>query len=199
MPATNIWPLTQAVDKPEISISTTPTALVPYEIYRVDTTTSTGTDPDPAGDGSVPSLNYVAHTVADGTVQGQLFTVHQQGANAVRIEGKVDGNLDHIYQNADGSRVTYSWDVPSDTWESSNTNFIVGGGGSGTVDTALSDTSTNAVENRVVKAAIDAVVAGGVVIDAALSLTSTNPVENRAISNTLASDTGTVNINGGTF
>lgn len=37
-------------------------------------------------------------------------------------------------------------------------NWVVasgGGGGSGTVDSAMSDTSTNAVQNRVIKAYVD--------------------------------------------
>lgn len=50
----------------------------------------------------------------------------------------------------------------------------------GIVDTEMSDTSTNPVENRVIKAYVDAMTPEGVV-DTEMSDTSANPVENRVI------------------
>ncbi len=55
------------------------------------------------------------------------------------------------------------------------------GGGSITVDSELSDTSTNPVQNKVIKAALDALPTGGVTVDSALSATSTNPIQNKAV------------------
>lgn len=53
-----------------------------------------------------------------------------------------------------------------------------------TVDTAMSDTSTNAVQNKVIKKYVDDKVASAGsngTVDAALSSTSTNPVQNKAV------------------
>lgn len=64
-------------------------------------------------------------------------------------------------------------------------------GGSGTVDTELSDTSENAVQNKVVKAYVDNAIAGisippAVTIDSVMSASSTNPVQNKVVTNALA-------------
>lgn len=74
----------------------------------------------------------------------------------------------------------------------------VSGGGSGsiTVDSELSDTSTNPVQNKVVKQAIDDLseriddIGGGsggssITVDSELSTTSTNPVQNKVITTKL--------------
>ena len=57
--------------------------------------------------------------------------------------------------------------------------------GSGvTVDTAMSGTSTNPVQNKVIKQYVDGKVAAAgsnITVDAALSSTSTNPVQNKAV------------------
>lgn len=54
---------------------------------------------------------------------------------------------------------------------------------SGTVDTAMSDTSTNAVQNKVIKGYVDNAVAGvtPATVDTAMSDTSNNPVRNKTI------------------
>ena len=57
-------------------------------------------------------------------------------------------------------------------------NSVVWGEANITVDSELSDTSTNPVQNKVVKAAIDAKT---VTVDSALSDTSTNPVQNKVV------------------
>lgn len=66
-------------------------------------------------------------------------------------------------------------------WETIN-NFVApeggGGGGSVTVDTALSSTSTNPVQNKAIYAAIQGVT---VTVDSSLSSTSENPVQNKVI------------------
>ena len=54
------------------------------------------------------------------------------------------------------------------------------GGASVTVDSSLSATSTNPVQNKVVKAALDAK-QDRMTIDSSLSATSTNPVQNKAV------------------
>ena len=54
------------------------------------------------------------------------------------------------------------------------------GGASVTVDSSLSATSTNPVQNKVVKAALDAK-QDRMTIDSALSATSANPVQNKAV------------------
>ena len=57
--------------------------------------------------------------------------------------------------------------------------------GSGvTVDTAMSGTSTNPVQNKVIKQYVDGKVAAAgsnITVDATLSTTSTNPVQNKAV------------------
>lgn len=57
--------------------------------------------------------------------------------------------------------------------------------GSGvTVDTAMSGTSTNPVQNKVIKQYVDGKVAAAgsnITVDATLSSTSTNPVQNKAV------------------
>lgn len=57
-------------------------------------------------------------------------------------------------------------------------NNVVWGEANITVDSALSDTSTNPVQNKVVKAAIDAKT---IAVDSALSDTSVNPVQNKVV------------------
>ena len=57
-------------------------------------------------------------------------------------------------------------------------NNVVWGEANITVDSAMSDTSTNPVQNKVVKAAIDAKT---VIVDSELSDTSTNPVQNKVV------------------
>lgn len=57
-----------------------------------------------------------------------------------------------------------------------------GGGASVTVDSAMSDSSTNPVQNKVVKAYVDQAVSdAAITVDVELSSTSTNPVQNRVI------------------
>ena len=50
-----------------------------------------------------------------------------------------------------------------------------------TIDETLSDTSTNPVQNKVIKAALDTLSSSGVVVDSTLSTESTNPVQNKVI------------------
>jgi hypothetical protein len=57
-------------------------------------------------------------------------------------------------------------------------NNVVWGEANITVDSAMSDTSTNPVQNKVVKAAIDAKT---IAVDSALSDTSVNPVQNKVV------------------
>lgn len=57
-------------------------------------------------------------------------------------------------------------------------NNVVWGEANITVDSAMSDTSTNPVQNKVVKAAIDAKT---IAVDSELSDTSTNPVQNKVV------------------
>lgn len=68
-----------------------------------------------------------------------------------------------------------------------------------TVDTAMSDTSTNAVQNKVIKKYVDDKVAAAgsnITVDAALSSTSTNPVQNKAVKAAIDAKMGK---SGGTF
>ena len=53
------------------------------------------------------------------------------------------------------------------------------------IDNALSSTSENPVQNKVIKDALDQIVAGGVIIDNAISSTSENPVQNKIINTAL--------------
>ena len=58
------------------------------------------------------------------------------------------------------------------------------GGSTATVDTVMSDTSANAVQNKVIKKYVDDKVAAAgsnITVDATLSSTSTNPVQNKAV------------------
>ena len=57
-------------------------------------------------------------------------------------------------------------------------NSVVWGEANITVDATMSDTSTNPVQNKVVKAAIDAKT---IAVDSALSDTSVNPVQNKVV------------------
>ncbi len=67
---------------------------------------------------------------------------------------------------------------------------IGGSGGSITLDSEMSDTSTNAVSNKVIKEYVDNAVSnsgggtggGSIAVDDALSLESTNPVQNKVVS-----------------
>ncbi len=72
--------------------------------------------------------------------------------------------------------------------------------GSGvTVDTAMSGTSTNPVQNKVIKQYVDAKVASAgsnITVDAALNATSTNPVQNKTVKAALDSKLST---SGGTL
>ena len=71
--------------------------------------------------------------------------------------------------------------------------------GSGvTVDTAMSGTSTNPVQNKVIKQYVDGKVAAGsnITVDATLSSTSTNPVQNKAVK---AAIDGKLSTSGGTL
>ena len=76
----------------------------------------------------------------------------------------------------------------------------VASGGSGvTVDTAMSGTSTNPVQNKVIKQYVDAKVASAgsnITVDAALNATSTNPVQNKTVKAALDSKLST---SGGTL
>lgn len=54
-------------------------------------------------------------------------------------------------------------------------------GSSVEVDSVLSDTSENPVQNKVIKAALDGLSTSGVVVDTTLSDTSENPVQNKVI------------------
>ena len=61
---------------------------------------------------------------------------------------------------------------------------VASGGGGVTVDTAMSGTSTNPVQNKVIKQYVDGKVAAAgsnITVDATLSSTSTNPVQNKAV------------------
>ena len=61
---------------------------------------------------------------------------------------------------------------------------VASGGGGVTVDTAMSDTSTNPVQNKVIKQYVDDKVASAgsnITVDAALNATSTNPVQNKTV------------------
>lgn len=60
-------------------------------------------------------------------------------------------------------------------------NDLKTNGASVTVDSTLSDTSENPVQNKVIKAALDGLSVSGVVVDTALSDTSENPVQNKVI------------------
>ena len=62
---------------------------------------------------------------------------------------------------------------------SSQIDNIEGGGG-GTIDTEMSDTSTNAVQNKVIKKYVDDTAVGGT-MDTEMSDSSTNAVQNKVI------------------
>lgn len=65
-------------------------------------------------------------------------------------------------------------------------DLIKQSGGGITVDSELSDTSTNPVQNKVIKAALDALSAGGsITVDSALSTSSVNPVQNKIVTEAL--------------
>ena len=53
------------------------------------------------------------------------------------------------------------------------------------VDSGLSSTSSNPVQNRTIKAALDSISVSGVVVDTELSPSSTNPVQNKVITEAL--------------
>ena len=68
----------------------------------------------------------------------------------------------------------------------SNLGGIPSGGGSITVDTTLSTTSTNPVQNKVVTVALNSKLDSTVyVVDTTLDTTSTNPVQNSAVATAL--------------
>lgn len=63
-----------------------------------------------------------------------------------------------------------------------------------TIDETLSDTSTNPVQNKVIKAALDTLSTSGVVVDEVLSTESTNPVQNKVITTSLNAHINDFNI-----
>ena len=88
------------------------------------------------------------------------------------IAGKINTKQDKLTA---GNGITISGNTISST---------VSGGASVTVDSSLSSTSTNPVQNKVVKAALDAK-QDRMTVDAALSSTSTNPVQNKVVKEAL--------------
>lgn len=87
------------------------------------------------------------------------------------------------YTNFGGINVTEDeviFLVLDNAWHKAATGIAAGGGISVTVDSSLSATSTNPVQNKVVKAALDAK-QDRMTIDSALSSTSTNPVQNKVV------------------
>ena len=73
-------------------------------------------------------------------------------------------------------RLSYGWKKKEEGGSGS------GGGASVTVDSAMSDTSTNPVQNKVVKAYVDQAVSGvAITVDADMSEESTNPVQNKIV------------------
>lgn len=67
-------------------------------------------------------------------------------------------------------------------------NITIEGGNNVIVDSAMSSTSTNAVQNKVIKAYVDDAVAEipVVTVDSELSKTSTNPVQNKVVTEALS-------------
>ena len=63
-----------------------------------------------------------------------------------------------------------------------------------TIDSALSTTSTNPVQNKVIKSALDGK-QNTLTIDSALSTTSTNPVQNKAVKTALDGKMGLIDVN----
>ena len=84
------------------------------------------------------------------------------------VKAALDGKQDKLTA---GNGITISGNTISST---------VSGGASVTVDSSLSSTSANPVQNKVVKAALDAK-QDRMTIDSALSSTSANPVQNKAV------------------
>ena len=70
-----------------------------------------------------------------------------------------------------------------------------GGGGSITIDDEMSDSSTNAVQNKVIKGYVDTEIAN-IPVDSALSDVSENPVQNKVVKNALD---GKLDLAGGTM
>lgn len=84
------------------------------------------------------------------------------------VKAALDGKQDKLTA---GNGISISGNTISST---------ASGGASVTVDSSLSATSTNPVQNKVVKAALDAK-QDRMTIDSALSPTSANPVQNKAV------------------
>jgi hypothetical protein len=88
------------------------------------------------------------------------------------------------YTNFGGINVTENeviFLVLDNAWHKVATGIATGSGGSSvTVDSSLSSTSTNPVQNKVVKAALDAK-QDRMTIDSALNATSANPVQNKVV------------------
>lgn len=117
----------------------------------------------------VNSVN-VANTVTVPTLQSaRIQNVSQTGINLVVI---TSGNPQKTVAPGEMLTVIYNG-IDHDI------TLSAGGGGSITVDNAMSDVSANPVENQVVKAYIDAL--PGQTVDTAMSAASTNPVQNKII------------------
>ena len=98
------------------------------------------------------------------------------GGSGVTIEQ--DGNSWTFKDNA--GEVLSTITVESITQE--QVQQLIASGVTITVDSALSDTSTNAIQNKVVKAALDLKLnSSSYVVDKELSNESTNPVQNKAV------------------
>lgn len=82
-------------------------------------------------------------------------------------------------------------DSSSVTSSISSSTSSSGGGSSGTVDTAMSDSSTNAVQNKIIKQYVDDRV---VTVDDTLSDTSVNPVQNKIIKEYVDSHTSSAGV-----
>lgn len=98
----------------------------------------------------------------------------------------IESKLDERVEKVDGKGLSTN---DFTTEEKNKLAGIADGANQTIVDDALSDTSTNPVQNKVVQQAIKALDEKTIAIDDSLSSTSTNPVQNKVITEALESKT----------
>jgi hypothetical protein len=100
---------------------------------------------------------------------------------ASEISSELSNKQDKLYSGSNIKTINGSSLLGSGNLEIKSSSDI-------TVDAQMSASSTNPVQNKVVKAYVDEAVAGSgqsVVVDSALSTSSTNPVQNKVVTTTL--------------
>lgn len=139
---------------------TTPTKLAPVAPVTLSGTENFQVAVDSSSPGNIVTVpSTKEHLIVNTSQNGQDLVVATTGNSTVQL--------------SPGESLWVLWDG------SSHDITLESGGSSGSVDAAMSDTSSNPVQNKVIKQYVDGI--AGAAIDSAMSDTSPNPVQNQVI------------------